>query len=75
MEIYDHVKSGSGQVVDVVGEAGVGISRLILEFRNQIAGDNHTYFEGQCLQYGASILYKPILDIVKTLFGTKDTAR
>ena len=33
MEAYEHVRNGSGQVVEVVGEAGVGKSRLLLEFR------------------------------------------
>ena len=75
MEVYDKVKSGLGQVVGVVGEAGVGKSRLILEFINSIINDNHTYLEGQCLQYGGSILYKPILDILKSFFDVKDNDR
>jgi class 3 adenylate cyclase len=75
MEVYNHVKSGLGQVVGVVGEAGVGKSRLILEFRNQIIKDSHTFLEGQCLQYGGSILYKPILDILKSLFDIKEIDR
>ncbi len=36
MEAYEKVKNGSGQVVGVVGEAGVGKSRLLLEFRNRL---------------------------------------
>jgi class 3 adenylate cyclase/tetratricopeptide (TPR) repeat protein len=75
MAVYDQVESGSGQVVGIVGEAGVGKSRLLLEFRSRISEENHTYLEGQCLQYGGSILYKPILDILKTLFKIKDLDR
>ena len=75
MDAYDLVKSGSGQVVGVVGEAGVGKSRLILEFRNRLPEDEITYLEGQCLQYGGSILYKPILDVLRSLFDIKDDDR
>jgi class 3 adenylate cyclase/tetratricopeptide (TPR) repeat protein len=75
MDVYDRVKTGQGQVVGIVGEAGVGKSRLILEFKNSIVHENHGYLEGQCLQYGGSILYKPILDILKTLFEIKDLDR
>jgi len=34
MELYEKAKPGSGQVVGIVGEAGVGKSRLILEFQD-----------------------------------------
>ena len=37
MEAWEKVNSGSGQVVGVVGEAGVGKTRLLLEFKNQTA--------------------------------------
>jgi adenylate/guanylate cyclase family protein/AAA ATPase-like protein len=36
MDALDRVKSGSGQVVGLVGEAGVGKSRLLLEMRNML---------------------------------------
>jgi predicted ATPase len=34
LDAFDKVKSGSGQVVGLLGEAGVGKSRLLLEMRN-----------------------------------------
>ena len=75
MEIYNKVTSGAGQVVGVVGEAGVGKSRLILEMKNRLPENEYTYLEGQCLQYGSSILYVPVLDILKSLFDIKDDDR
>jgi predicted ATP-dependent serine protease len=36
MEAYEKVKSGSGQVVGLVGEAGVGKSRILFEMRNML---------------------------------------
>jgi len=75
MEVYEKVTSGNGQVVGIVGEAGVGKSRLLLELRNRLAGEHITYLEGQCLQYGGSILYLPILDILRSLFEITDNDR
>ncbi len=67
-EAYVHVKSGHGQVVGLVGEAGVGKSRLVLEFRNKLSGEENTWLEGRCLHYGSSIVYLPILELLKTYF-------
>jgi class 3 adenylate cyclase len=36
MEAYEKVRSGSGQVLGIVGEAGVGKSRLLFESRNRL---------------------------------------
>ena len=72
MEAYDHVRSGSGQVVEVVGEAGVGKSRLLLEFRSLIPQDEATHLEGRCIHFGASMAYLPLLDILRSYFGIKE---
>jgi len=65
---YEKAKSGSGQIVGIVGEAGVGKSRLILEFRNRLSEEKHTWLEGRCLHFGGSMVYLPILDILRSYF-------
>ncbi|MBC2717818.1 MAG: AAA family ATPase [Desulfobacteraceae bacterium] len=75
MEAYEKVQSGSGQVVGLVGEAGVGKSRLVLEFRNQLPHDEFTFLEGQCLHYGGAMAYLPVLDILKSYFDIADDDR
>jgi len=75
LEVYEKARSGSGQVVGIVGEAGVGKSRLHLEFRNRTIQDQYTYLEGRCLHYGGSIAYLPILDILKSYFEIKEGDR
>jgi class 3 adenylate cyclase/tetratricopeptide (TPR) repeat protein len=67
-EPYDRVIAGSGQIVGVVGEAGVGKSRLLLEFVNQLPSGDMTYLEGRCLHYGGSIIYMPFLELIKSYF-------
>jgi class 3 adenylate cyclase len=68
IEPYEKAKSGSGQVVGIVGEAGVGKSRLLIELKNRLPMEEYTYFEGRCLHYGGSMAYLPMLDILRSYF-------
>jgi class 3 adenylate cyclase len=69
---FERVLSGSGQVVGISGEAGVGKSRLLLELINQLPKSEFIYLEGRCLRYGESILYMPILEILRSYFDIKE---
>jgi class 3 adenylate cyclase len=75
MEVYDKAMGGSGQVVGIVGEAGVGKSRLLLEFRNRTIQDRYTYLEGRSLHYGGSMPYLPMLDVIRSYFDIKEGDR
>jgi class 3 adenylate cyclase/tetratricopeptide (TPR) repeat protein len=72
MEVYERFRSGSGQVVGIVGEAGVGKSRLLHELRNILLRDECTYLEGRCFHFGGSMAYLPILDILRSYFEIKE---
>jgi class 3 adenylate cyclase len=52
-ELFADVKAGRGQVVFVSGDAGIGKSRLLLEFRQQLAAANEevTWLEGRCVSF------------------------
>lgn len=58
-------EAGQGQAVAVVGEAGMGKSRLIYEFRRSLAAEQVTYLEGRCLSYGRAVPYLPILELLR----------
>jgi class 3 adenylate cyclase/tetratricopeptide (TPR) repeat protein len=75
MEAFEKVKKGAGQVVGIVGEAGVGKSRLLLEFRNRQAQGEFTYLEGRGIHYGGAMPYLPILDVLGTYFGLVEGER
>jgi class 3 adenylate cyclase/tetratricopeptide (TPR) repeat protein len=72
MEAYEKAKSGSGQVVGLVGEAGVGKSRILFEMRSMLPQGEFSYLEGRCIHFGGSMIYLPILDIVRSYFEIKD---
>jgi hypothetical protein len=72
-ELLAQVEAGQGQVAGIVGEPGVGKSRLLLEFRRSLARRRVTYLEGRCLSFGSTIPYLPILDIVRSNCGLIET--
>jgi predicted ATPase len=61
------VIAGQGQVVAVVGEPGMGKSRLLAEYRRSLAGCEVRYIEGHCLSYGSAMPYLPLVDLVRQL--------
>lgn len=74
-EAFEKAKSGSGQAIAIVGEAGVGKSRLILELKDMLPKGDYTYLEGRCLHFGGSMAYLPILDILRSHFDIKEGDR
>jgi class 3 adenylate cyclase/tetratricopeptide (TPR) repeat protein len=58
------VADGSCQLFTVVGEAGVGKSRLVSEF---LSGLEATVVVGRCLPYGKGITYWPVVEVVQRL--------
>ena len=60
---------GQGQLVSLIGEAGIGKSRLLFEFRQSLAGQPVTYLEGHCFSYGSAIPYLPILEVLRAICG------
>ena len=68
---FRKAKEGKGQVVDVLGEAGIGKSRLLYEFQKAL-GDDVRFLSGICIQYGRNINFLPVIDIVKGAFGVED---
>jgi class 3 adenylate cyclase len=68
---FERAKTGDAQLVDIVGEAGVGKSRLVYEFRKAL-GDEVTFLTGLCVHYGRNINFLPLVDLVKAVFGIEE---
>ncbi len=64
---------GQGQIVGITGDAGIGKSRLLFEFRRPLAGRTVTYLEGHCVSYGATIPYTPVLDVLRAACQAAET--
>src|SRR5215467_3745143 len=60
---------GRGQIVGISGEAGIGKSRLIVEYRESLAAKGVTCLEGQCHSHGTAAPYLPILDLLTAACG------
>src|SRR6516162_3703398 len=67
------VENGHGQAVGLVGEPGIGKSRLLAEFHRQIAEGRVTWVEGRCLSYGTAIPYLLVLDLLRSNCGILET--
>jgi len=73
-EAWASAKSGAGRVVSVVGEAGLGKSRLLYEFKRHLGDEEARFIEGPCFTYGKSISYLPFLEVVRSLCSIADRA-
>ena len=67
------VADGSCQLFTVLGAAGVGKSRLIYEFLDDLKGV--TVLRGACLPYGEGITYWPVVEVLKQLLGAAPEQR
>src|SRR5271166_2483312 len=66
-------ENGQGQAVGIVGEPGIGKSRLLAEFHRQLAPESVTWVEGRCLSYGTSIPYLLVIDLLRSNCGIVET--
>jgi class 3 adenylate cyclase/tetratricopeptide (TPR) repeat protein len=66
------VEKRNCRIVSIVGEPGIGKSRLIRQFRESLTPDEGTFFEGRCLHYGNSIPYRPFIDILRSFFNIEE---
>src|SRR6266404_3598525 len=67
------VENGRSQTIGVVGEPGIGKSRLLAEFRQQLARGRVTWVEGRCVSYGTGIPYWLLLDLLRSNCGIVET--
>ena len=61
-------RSGSGQLIAVAAEPGVGKSRLFFEFKAE-AGGNWTVLEASSVSHGKGSSYLPVIELLHGYFG------
>jgi predicted ATPase len=69
----EQLPQNRGQIVAVMGEAGLGKSRLVAEMQRFTAENPHLsgahWFEGRCLSYTESVSYWPFQDMLRQALG------
>jgi len=65
-------RDGSGVVVGVVGEAGVGKSRLCHEFVERCRRQGIPVYEAQGQAHGSAIPFLPVLQMMRSYFGVSE---
>jgi len=66
------VINGEGSIVNVIGEPGIGKSRLIAELKRRDAIKRVSLFEGRALPVGKNISFHPIIDVLKRWAGIRE---
>src|SRR5437867_7697456 len=64
-EIAALVSNGRGQAVSLVGEAGVGKSRLLEELKPTLRARGYLLIEGAAFAYGKTRAYLPLIEMLK----------
>lgn len=57
--------NGEGSIVNIVGEAGIGKSRLVAELKKREVMKRVTLFEGRAISIGRNLSFHPIIDLFK----------
>ncbi|WP_363324004.1 adenylate/guanylate cyclase domain-containing protein [uncultured Bradyrhizobium sp.] len=75
LELENTIRS-EGNVIGVVGEAGIGKSRLCFEFAENCRARGIRVFEARVLDHGKETPFQPVLELLRDYFGVrvKETA-
>jgi class 3 adenylate cyclase/tetratricopeptide (TPR) repeat protein len=68
-QALERAKAGHGQVVAVLGEPGVGKSRLVYEFVHSHHTRDWRVLESASASYGKATPYFPVIDVLQRYFG------
>ncbi len=71
-ESLERTIEGEGQFVTVSGEAGLGKSRLLYEFRQSIDHSMVTVLQGRCQSFGQATPYLPMTNALRRGLGLHD---
>ena len=68
-EIHRRAIDGQGAIALLMGDPGVGKSRLLYEFLSRLEAEEVQIFEATCASYGRSMAYRPIVDLLRRCLG------
>jgi class 3 adenylate cyclase len=75
--LCEAVQAGLGRVVILIGEPGLGKTRLISEWKAAVEAERLAnppiWAEGRSLSYGQGLAYHLLINLLRSLFGIADT--
>ena len=69
MNRWERVLDGEGQVAIIVGEAGIGKSRLVQRFHEQIAATPHTWVNTAAVQFFQNTPFYPVVENLRNIIA------
>ena len=63
--------NGQGSIVNIIGEAGIGKSRLVAELKKRDVMKRVTLLEGRAISIGEHLSFHPIIDLLKQWVGIR----
>ncbi|MFN8523468.1 MAG: AAA family ATPase [Chloroflexota bacterium] len=77
LHALEHARAGRGQVAALVGEPGVGKSRLVWELTHSHRVEGWTVLESSSVSHGKATPWLPVVDLLKAYFRVeqRDDAR
>jgi len=70
--LLGRAQEGRGQLVTLIGEPGVGKSRLVWELSREAAAGGWQMHEAACVSYGALTPYLPVRNLLTKYFDVED---
>jgi tetratricopeptide (TPR) repeat protein len=71
--LLDRAMLGHGQIVTLVGDPGIGKSRLLHEFQQSAQMEGVSVYVGHCASYATHVPYTPAIDILQAVCNIEDT--
>ncbi len=81
LQLCETVRAGLGRAALVVGEPGLGKTRLIAEWRSAVAAEHPDastavsfWAQGHCVSYGQGLAYHLLIDLLRSILGVPEAA-
>jgi pimeloyl-ACP methyl ester carboxylesterase len=71
-QALNQAAAGQGQLAAIIGEAGVGKSRLVYEFVRSLPAQQWQVLAGSTVSYGKATTWLPVIDLLKGYFGIRE---
>ena len=77
---WESVVASQGQTLLLIGEAGIGKSRLVQAMHEHLSSTSHLWLDMQCSPFTSGSAFQPLIDLQRSLFklseaDSQDSAR